>query len=685
MRKATLQACGLWIPLRDHAQVRAVHDVSGTSLFVQTRRHFCSNPRCAVVKDQLTKSVKQMEKAGEVLQVAPVGEDGKRAVTAAELAFLREGNLDGMELGLAEAMVAAFVRRGVGFSINTPQYMKLLPAEVQQGYSFVLFTVGGASNALLEKTVIGMQSSSALQRELQEVYDYQQTRMMLQYAAFTQTEGTHEGGMKWPAFRPVGSGGLLSAPSYVNLETYCDHKFTEVEPHMHALVCSRHPGTNMSYDGTYKIANMSQGAAKVAMIAMGELGHIMGYAFVPSESCSNLLPFWAGLASRFERLGKQGVLETTSSDLCCEGREDPKQSVLAWLLGLERGSCCDGFHKVQQLTTSVFSPHPLLAEFSKQVGEAVCKRHERDVFRVMNSLVESGSTVAEAAAKARSASNKKHIRTSHPSNMGQRLTEIRDDFQKKSDEGVARGDKPFFLPRRGAELSTVETFASVLTCWDKGCFHSDRSIAELYFEDRVGEQTGLPFYCKVVSTSGNEALHSKLNTRVVTKSTNMGQDRTDREMLIFTHAHNCGTDIARGICKQDVYGNRTWVEQEIAAMWTNIDGPIPGGTLMMPSARPDGSPWTQEDWAGKGELFGNAYLVGIENGELQRCAERMGIDLSSVDTTAAMKSAVRPPSSRVGALAEERPDPVRAQRSSAPPSLQAAIGSGIRSGGGSGS
>lgn len=47
--------------------------------------------------------------------------------------------------------------------------MKLLPAEVQQGYSFVLFTVGGASNALLEKTVIGMQSSSALQREVQEV------------------------------------------------------------------------------------------------------------------------------------------------------------------------------------------------------------------------------------------------------------------------------------------------------------------------------------------------------------------------------------------------------------------------------------------------------------------------------------------------------------------------------------
>ena len=86
---------------------------------------------------------------------------------------------------------------------------------------------------------------------------------------------------------------------------------------------------------------------------------------------------------------------------------------------------------------------------------------------------------------------------------------------------------------------------------------------------------------------------SILNTRVVTKSSHMGQDRTDREMLIFTHAHNCGTDVARGICIQDVYGNRTWVEQEVAALWTNIGGAIPGGNLMMPPARPADSQWTQ--------------------------------------------------------------------------------------------
>ena len=80
-----------------------------------------------------------------------------------------------------------------------------------------------------------------------------------------------------------------------------------------------------------------------------------------------------------------------------------------------------------------------------QVGDVVCVRHERDLFRVMTSLVQSGLTVAEAAVKARSDWNKKHIRTSHPPDMGRRLKEIRDDFQKKSDACVARGGKPFFL------------------------------------------------------------------------------------------------------------------------------------------------------------------------------------------------------------------------------------------------
>lgn len=71
------------------------------------------------------------------------------------------------------------------------------------------------------------------------------------------------------------------------------------------------------------------------------------------------------LANRFERLGKKGELKSMSSDLCCEGLEDPRQHVMAGLFELERAPYCDGFHKIQQLTTSVASPHELLAEFSR--------------------------------------------------------------------------------------------------------------------------------------------------------------------------------------------------------------------------------------------------------------------------------------------------------------------------------
>lgn len=47
--------------------------------------------------------------------------------------------------------------------------MQLLPAEVRQCYAFDFFRQGGATHALLEKAVIGMQSSSALHREIMEV------------------------------------------------------------------------------------------------------------------------------------------------------------------------------------------------------------------------------------------------------------------------------------------------------------------------------------------------------------------------------------------------------------------------------------------------------------------------------------------------------------------------------------
>ena len=88
---------------------------------------------------------------------------------------------------------------------------------------------------------------------------------------------------------------------------------------------------------------------------------------------------------------------------------------------------------------------PAICNHDRQMGDVFCEPHERDVFRVMNSLVESGSSVGEALVQARSSGNKKHIRTSHPSNLEQRLKGIYDSFKRKSDACVAVGGKPFFL------------------------------------------------------------------------------------------------------------------------------------------------------------------------------------------------------------------------------------------------
>ena len=55
------------------------------------------------------------------------------------------------------------------YSLRDRYMQEHLPAGVRECYDFVLLAKGGATNLLLEKTVIGMQSSSALNRELVEV------------------------------------------------------------------------------------------------------------------------------------------------------------------------------------------------------------------------------------------------------------------------------------------------------------------------------------------------------------------------------------------------------------------------------------------------------------------------------------------------------------------------------------
>ncbi|CAM9422052.1 unnamed protein product [Ectocarpus sp. 6 AP-2014] len=345
---------------------------------------------------------------------------------------------------------------------------------------------------------------------------------------------------------------------------------------MHALLCSLDPGSNVSSDATFKIANRTIGSAKCATFLMGELGHIVGHALVPNEKWQTLLPLWCGLADRLKRLEKEGKLTTANSDLCCEGLDDPTRHPMPSLFpGMSRAPFCDTFHKNQILSTSVNTPHPLLAEFCRKVGKLMTLPHERDEFRVVMSYIESGWDVGKAVSQANSASNKKHIRTSCSSELIAGLEGIMDEFQKQSDEFERKGGKPFFRERRGAEASTREAFANVLSCARKGCFTSGRTVAEQYVEDKVGPQTGLPFYHNIEGTGKNEGMHSKLNTRVASKSPIFGEARTDREMSIFVHSHNCSIDIARGICVRDLFGVRFWVEQEVIELSGNIDGPTP--------------------------------------------------------------------------------------------------------------
>lgn len=63
----------------------------------------------------------------------------------------------------------------------------------------------------------------SLSYSTQQVYEYNQTRALLQYSAMTQTEGG-----KWPPYRPLAGGTLLSGPSYANMETFCNKKYEEV-------------------------------------------------------------------------------------------------------------------------------------------------------------------------------------------------------------------------------------------------------------------------------------------------------------------------------------------------------------------------------------------------------------------------------------------------------------------------
>ena len=109
-------------PACTFGQLRAVHDVSGTNLFVQSRRYGCFNPGCPKVKECCAKWLAKKErKARESGEASPddvqiVEDNNGQELTQAEVNSLRKGELTGMD-----SLVAAVLRHGAGFSINTRQ------------------------------------------------------------------------------------------------------------------------------------------------------------------------------------------------------------------------------------------------------------------------------------------------------------------------------------------------------------------------------------------------------------------------------------------------------------------------------------------------------------------------------------------------------------------------------------
>ena len=61
----------------------------------------------------------------------------------------------------------------------------------------------------------------------------------------------------------------------------------------------------------------------------------------------------------------------------------------------------------------------------------------------------------------------------------------------------------------------------------------------------------------------------------------MSDSRTEREIWLWIHEYNRSIDENRGIAKPDFLRN-FWEEENLTALARNVDGPVPGGNLMIP-------------------------------------------------------------------------------------------------------
>lgn len=86
-------------------------------------------------------------------------------------------------------------------------------------------------------------------------------------------------------------------------------------------------------------------------------------------------------------------------------------------------------------------------------------------------------------------------------------------------------------------------------------------------------------------------LHRLLKRQLVSQSSTVGPDRSDRELSYTFKTYNDNVDVRRGKRKMDFMRGRTQSEIMAGRLWNKIEGPIPGGNQHMASeVSMDGAP-----------------------------------------------------------------------------------------------
>ncbi|CAN0432523.1 unnamed protein product, partial [Pylaiella littoralis] len=106
-------------------------------------------------------------------------------------------------------------------------------------------------------------------------------------------------------------------------------------------------------------------------------------------------------------------------------------------------------------------------------------------------------------------------------------------------------------------------------------------VMETYVCDTFGAKTELAHLKKLGVTGGNEAAHSQANGRIATIASRMSEARTEREISLWVHDYNRSCDEHRGIAKP-YFLRHFWEEERIRTLSANVQGPSPGGNLMIP-------------------------------------------------------------------------------------------------------